>query len=50
MVVQDLAMRTEAEKGTGSVQDLAMRTEAEKDEVAGGVKRHIAPMNVSFDI
>jgi hypothetical protein len=35
MAIQDGALRTETEKGTGSVQDGALRTEAEKEAAAG---------------
>jgi len=33
--IQNLALSTEAEKGTGSLQDLELRTEAEKEASAG---------------
>ncbi len=34
MAIQDGAVRTETEKGTGNAQDGALRTEAEKEVVA----------------
>ena len=34
MAIQDGALRTEAEKGTGNAQDGALRTEAEKEAAA----------------
>jgi hypothetical protein len=46
---QDLAMRTEAEKGTGDVQDLSMRTEDEKESGAPPAARTLwsKPVNPS---